>query len=177
MWFVQWSLDHSTGLALEANWKGWKSLISRRLLNWPKLKQKTNKKKKNKKRLWAVIYATGNDFFDQIARCNKKWVASLQNHYISGLCQTNQCNALRITLSAAVLNQQVCPVLLHDKTQPHGTQSTFQKFYIWAATSFPSLPHSTGSSPAIFFKHLTTFCRENTCRNSRMQNILFRMSL
>lgn len=44
MWFVQWSLDHSTGLALEANWKGWKSLISRRLLNWPKLKQKTNKK-------------------------------------------------------------------------------------------------------------------------------------
>lgn len=67
-------------------------------------------------------------FFDQIAGYNKKWVASLQNHYIPGLCQANQCNALRITLSAAVL--------LHDKIQPHGTQSTSQKFYIWAATFF-----------------------------------------
>ena len=94
---------------------------------------------------------------------------SWQNHYIWEVCSANWWDALKTAMPAAGIVQQK-GLILDYHAQPHVTKPMLLK--LSELGTHP--PYSPDLLPTDYysFKHLDTFCRENTSTTSRVQKML-----
>ena len=69
-------------------------------------------------------------------------------------------------LQLALVNRKG-PVLLHNNSQPHVTQSVLQKLKELGYEVLPHLPYSPDLSPTHFFKHLDNFLQGKDFHNQQ----------